>query len=685
MNLSVVLVVVFVIALDLLWVYGARAYFRRHPDLPGAPFRAVTLRGRFSPGLTLLSLGWWHLRRDPRRFLSALRPLAEPLLVAGWAFWVGRGLLSFAPDLMPYGIDFPLAVRENYFWRNLLQCGACALWNGNYDGGFPALIDLLGAPLHPLVALPALLFGVINGGKITAVLALVLAGLAQLWIGRTLDLGRPARLWSALMAVAAGSLTGRMEIGQVTLLLSTANGMLWLAALLYFHKRRSNRAAALLALATALLLLSGQGYIQIVVALAFTPALLVFYYLPAPDRRSWLGKLLLAAVLGAACAAALMPLAHNLPAMSKDTNLGYTSVLPLGFQLASLVNPSPSLTQEQLIWGWGMEFQTQNFVSLGPVLLALLSPLVVPRNRRAVLWYFAVSLVLIYLCSTMVLPRLLFDRIDRNIAAGIRHPGVMAGMAGPLILALAAWTVDGVQRFFAASRRAGLSRTAGLMLIILAALALADVYANSRRFFVQQSFSPEIQVFEEALTKGGEVDLPTSPGWIQMPGQHYWNLLAFERGVKLTGTFHPWHVARKEAPPPALIVSRSADLPGGAALSAGFPGLYIARYDQVFYAAVTDASGALTACPTRAAGGWIEVTCDLAAAGVLEVKEHAWDGWRACVDGDPTRLLADDWLAVALPAGRHTVVLRYLPWDAPLGLALSLAGLAGVIAWWRRR
>jgi hypothetical protein len=223
------------------------------------------------------------------------------------------------------------------------------------------------------------------------------------------------------------------------------------------------------------------------------------------------------------------------------------------------------------------------------------------------------------------------------------------------------------------------------MLIILAALALADVYANSRRFFVQQSFSPEIQVFEEALTKGGEVDLPTSPGWIQMPGQHYWNLLAFERGVKLTGTFHPWHVARKEAPPPALIVSRSADLPGGAALSAGFPGLYIARYDQVFYAAVTDASGALTACPTRAAGGWIEVTCDLAAAGVLEVKEHAWDGWRACVDGDPTRLLADDWLAVALPAGRHTVVLRYLPWDAPLGLALSLAGLAGVIAWWRRR
>ena len=56
MNLSVVLVVVFVIALDLLWVYGARAYFRRRPDLPGGSFRPVTLRGRFSPGLTLLSL-----------------------------------------------------------------------------------------------------------------------------------------------------------------------------------------------------------------------------------------------------------------------------------------------------------------------------------------------------------------------------------------------------------------------------------------------------------------------------------------------------------------------------------------------------------------------------------------------------------------------------------------------------
>jgi len=41
-------------------------------------------------------------------------------------------------------------------------------------------------------------------------------------------------------------------------------------------------------------------------------------------------------------------------------------------------------------------------------------------------------------------------------------------------------------------------------------------------------------------------------------------------------------------------------------------------------------------------------------------------------------------LSVELPAGRHTVSLRYQPWDVPLGLSLCLFGLALALYHWRR-
>ncbi len=43
-----------------------------------------------------------------------------------------------------------------------------------------------------------------SGGKVAAVLSLAVAGLAQWWIARTLGVGRVARVWTSLVAVAGG-------------------------------------------------------------------------------------------------------------------------------------------------------------------------------------------------------------------------------------------------------------------------------------------------------------------------------------------------------------------------------------------------------------------------------------------------------------------------------------------------
>jgi hypothetical protein len=45
--------------------------------------------------------------------------------------------------------------------------------------GVPAFVELHGAPLHPLVILTTLLWGAVNGAKLTVLACLALAGLAE--------------------------------------------------------------------------------------------------------------------------------------------------------------------------------------------------------------------------------------------------------------------------------------------------------------------------------------------------------------------------------------------------------------------------------------------------------------------------------------------------------------------------
>jgi hypothetical protein len=68
-----------------------------------------------------------------------------------------------------------------------------------------------------------------------------------------------------------------------------------------------------------------------------------------------------------------------------------------------------------------------------------------------------------------------------------------------------------------------------------------------------------------------------------------------------------------------------------------------------------------------------------AAAPACVVMVDAWSpGWSARVDGLPSAVLRANlaFRAVAVPAGRHEVELRYRPRSLPLGLALSAISMA---------
>jgi len=90
----------------------------------------------------------------------------------------------------------------------------------------------------------------------------------------------------------------------------------------------------------------------------------------------------------------------------------------------------------------------------------------------------------------------------------------------------------------------------------------------------------------------------------------------------------------------------------------------------------------------------IELESSTEAPGLLVLSEIYYPAWKAYVDGEPAPVYVTDHLlrSVPVPAGEHTVELRYESWTLRVGVAISLIVCAALIAlavtvgvrrWWR--
>jgi hypothetical protein len=90
------------------------------------------------------------------------------------------------------------------------------------------------------------------------------------------------------------------------------------------------------------------------------------------------------------------------------------------------------------------------------------------------------------------------------------------------------------------------------------------------------------------------------------------------------------------------------------------------------------------------APGHIAVETTAHRPALLVVAESYYPGWHATIDGQPAEILRANYISqgVVVPAGKHTVELKYEPESFRNGALLSvaaLAGLAGLTFWWRRQ
>jgi hypothetical protein len=685
------------------WAFGTAAGAFALPALANVAFLLGVPTGSWVTGVLLVALVLllvslvllvrsWQQGQGQGQEPSLLARISLPgwmlttlelVALVVWTLFVTQPYLNMDPMVIPAGEEYLAAIQSHHLWTRMDTCGWCAWWNDGVRGGAPASVDMYGSMLHPLVAVTNVLWGVRNGTKIALVGAFLLGGFAQWWLASVLNVGRVARLWSAGMAVVAGHLAGRMELGTFGLVLSTASCALVLPPLILVNRTGSRRSAVLLGVTLALAALAGQGYLQVGL-LATAPAVLLL--LPHDWQQiARIGRRYLLAVVIALLLAApfLVPFVHFLPQFGKHT-VAELQGQPLTYVLLNLVvndvaffyEHSPALHKHIHPWLY------INFVGWIPLFFVFwaLRGARSASERWLSLYLLATAVIALWIASDGPLEALARAAPERVMTSlrSMRYYPVIAGLAVPPLLGIAAIGLDKLLQRPAWNGRFVLD-VRWLLLIPLVFSLRAGWLFTSNWITVREMY-PDVAPVLDAL-RTSEMQ------WVNTPhGQFRFVEPAVRQGLKVGNGIRPWEWRGRMDPEPLLWVNQpdqppprdmtQQDMVAGFALYAGTP----ARE----YARVLHADGSATVCLARGKGGHIDVACSIRQQGILTVKENNWTGWQAMVDGESLALRDQRWLTVALPPGEHIVRFRYRPWDVPLGLGLCVLGivLAGV-AWFK--
>jgi hypothetical protein len=476
-----------------------------------------------------------------------------------------------------------------------------------------------------------------------------------------------------------------MEIGGMTLLMSTALGSLAVAASLNLALSGRRRAAVSLGFTLALLATAGQGYLQIAYAVGILPALGVFILNDRLRVQPVAKEFFLACVLGLLMGAYfLVPLLHFWPQFGKDLDPTFQTAQHLRYIPLNLVLDNAEIFRQEFLTEHPWPYLYLNYIGWVPVLLAIFAMRLVPRRENRLLVFFLLSISLIFL-SASALPFEALRRILPNLAAAVRNPSLMLSLAVPLILCLAAWGLD---RLLALdwprltwdhdSEEPVSISISWLVLALPLIFSLKSGYDFSQQWLTTMETPPGVVEATQLMDPG-------ETAWVSPPvGEHFWNPVVIGAGLKVTDRIVPWHWKDRQKPPSSIDGRRDyVTFQGVVNLVGEVEGVTVLTHDEHKYAFIDSASGVVP-CEATAIGGHIDVSCNSASDGTLTVMENTWDGWTVETDGAIASLGSGPWLTTDAPAGEHQFKFRYRPWDIPAGLLLSLAGL-GLAGWfWLR-
>jgi len=442
------------------------------------------------------------------------------------------------------------------------------------------------------------------------------------------------------------------------------------------------RAAILLAGIGAMAIVAGQGYMQLGLV-GWVPAFLFFLLDEELRLRPVVREYVLALGLAVLIAGVfLVPVAHFWPHLSKFDDVEFKSAQPLAYIPLNLVINDWRFLNSDLLGKLPFPYLYNLFVGWMPVLLAPLTLRVGRREHYPALLCLATGVGLMFFAASAIPLRWLAAIVPE--ISGFRHPPLLAGLAVPGLLGLAAYGLDGLLKatwpqIVLRSATSGSGGALALSLAWVLALPLISsvrtVY-NWGQGFIKTTNVQDVYVAIEAMRTP---DLQ----WVAPPlGEHYWVEPALTAGLKVSNVVWAWGWKGRELPQPRLLSGRDAP-PPNVEVVGQIGDLPIYLNPDVTYAYV-DMGEAILRCAASGTGGNLTVKCSNDQPGKLIVQDNAWSGWRAWRDKAPTPLFPNRWLSVEAPAGNHIYEFQYRPWDVAVGLVVTLVGLFLAVWLWLR-
>jgi len=624
-----------------------------------------------------------------------LPALLELTLLAIWTIWFVSPYLNFDPLTQPAGVDFFLTVNFHHLWTRWRECGLCFFWNGGLNGGAPALADLFPSSLHPLVIVTTLGWGVINGSKIALVGIFFMAGLAQWWLARVLGLGWLARMWSALLAVVAGNIAGRMQMGWFGVALATASVALIFPPFIRVALTGSRRAAVLSGILLACAAVAGQGYIQFGFILLL-PLTLILLPWGKPNfglvARRYAQAFALAFLLAAPF---VLSFALNFSQVTKAADVNFGGIQPFTFIPLSFVVNDPRFYGTPILAMAPFPALYVNYIGWMAILLALVGVRMARAGTETRVMLFLLLAAMTAVIVASLEPRQFINQQFPKSWLGyqimsLRSSPVIAGLAVLPILGLGAIGVDRLFVKLAVQLQIGIQNANGAkplaftlnwLLVLPLIWGVWNVKQVTQGWIRMDALAPNVPRVIAAL------HTPTLE-WVNFPwGEVGYLESAMARGLKIAGYPFAWGWKDRPSPAPALQAegkwAPKETVEAGSIPEVDGIKLYRAATNQE-YAQVEYASAEPTICAAQGDAGDIDVACETRQAGELVVKENNWSGWNVTVDGKAAQIENERWIALALPAGKHLIQLRYRPWEGMLGFALLGLGCVWAIFLWRK-
>ena len=602
-------------------------------------------------------------------------------LLAVWYHFVS---LFIGSNKIQTGNEFGVHISSFQNWSNGLTCGLCMMW-GNMVDGMPVFADPYASFQHPLVIISTLLFGPLQAANITLAGAIFVMGLSGYLFCHTFQLHRLVRIWITVTMIYGGLTAGRIAMGSIGLPLSLSFAMLCFVYMLVWSQNPTRKNTVIFGILLSMLLMAGQGYMQIAFLFILIPMFGYFY----TQRKSLISSQLaiMAVVVSALIAPFLFTFFANHSSFGKETDPAFGSAPPIGYIVLNYVVDNLEFYNTTLLGRQPYAYLYSNFIGY-PIVIAALGALVLALVRHpsiekvsSVIYVTVVSVILTLVLASGDMQRWL---VGFGIAplteflAGLRNLTLSASFAGGLLVLLAAFCADVLIRQLQAASATvqvgtwRIDSSAHWLVVCVMVWHVLTLYAYNKQFYIFADSDPVIENAADFLKTQPSGGVNVENNFQVFP------FIARQRKV-ITRMFYPWILnnVNNSAPAGEMYFFKSAppdDMSIWQELKRfdGTWAIYKSTDINQQYALHTSALNEVTPCVASGTGGDIDVVCTVPSTGILRIYENNLGSWQVWVDDVPTQVTdVNKFVAVNVAGGNHHISFRYRPWYTILGLAIS--------------